>query len=520
MIEKSKFRVLITYPNLNMMLTPSSAVGIFTTILKEQGYSLDFFDCTPYDTNLEFLGESLPVTRATKLMNSRSFDSNALFGEPKKDLSGDYEKKIKEFKPHAIIFATLVEDTWPQVKELLKVIKNFPDISHIAGGVFCKSAPEMAIAENTMQCIGTDEGEEVIIEFCEAVRSGSRPTSIKGTWAKKKDGTVIKNAPRPLVDINKVIPDYSLFDEKRFLRPLGAKVWKAVSIETYRGCPYTCSFCNSPMKNEIAERDGQGSFLRRKNMETLRKEISSYVERYNAEFLYINDDAFMARPKKEILDFCEMHSEFKLPFWFQTRFENVDKVSLEALKKVGCYRISFGIEHGNLQYRKEKLFRNITNEMMLEKSKIVQEVGIPFTVNNLVGMPYETRDLLHESIDFIREMNCWDSLSINIFVPYHGTKLREMAINEGWLDPEKQTTSVIAESILEMPKPYLSAKEIFHLQKTIPLYTRFPRSRFNEIKMCEDDTKQAENIFKELSNEWYDMTYGLSEKDRMLTYQG
>ena len=44
MIEKSKFRVLITYPNLNMMLTPSSAVGIFTTILKEQGYSLDFFD--------------------------------------------------------------------------------------------------------------------------------------------------------------------------------------------------------------------------------------------------------------------------------------------------------------------------------------------------------------------------------------------------------------------------------------------------------------------------------------------
>ena len=47
-----------------------------------------------------------------------------------------------------------------------------------------------------------------------------------------------------LVDINKVIPDYSLFDEKRFLRPLGAKVWKAVSIETYRGCPYTCSFCN------------------------------------------------------------------------------------------------------------------------------------------------------------------------------------------------------------------------------------------------------------------------------------
>ena len=83
--------------------------------------------------------------------------------------------------------------------------------------------------------------------------------------------------------------------------------------------------------------------------------LRSYVERYNAEFLYINDDAFMARPKKEILDFCEMHSEFKLPFWFQTRFENVDRISLEALKKVGCYRISFGIEHGNEGFRKKML---------------------------------------------------------------------------------------------------------------------------------------------------------------------
>ena len=38
--------------------------------------------------------------------------------------------------------------------------------------------------------------------------------------------------------------------------------------------------------------------------------------------------------------------------------------------------------------------------------------------------------------------------------------------------------------------------------------------------MCEEDTEQAENIFKDLSKEWYDMTYGLSEKNRMLTYQG
>jgi len=44
----AQFRVLIAYPNLSMMLTPSYAVGIFTATLKEQGYAVDLFDCTPY----------------------------------------------------------------------------------------------------------------------------------------------------------------------------------------------------------------------------------------------------------------------------------------------------------------------------------------------------------------------------------------------------------------------------------------------------------------------------------------
>ena len=89
-----KFKVLIVYPNLSMMLTPSCAVGIFTKILKNKGYIVELFDCTPYDSNLEFLSEPLPVTRAKTLMNSRSFDSSALFGEAKKNLKSDFIEKL------------------------------------------------------------------------------------------------------------------------------------------------------------------------------------------------------------------------------------------------------------------------------------------------------------------------------------------------------------------------------------------------------------------------------------------
>jgi len=243
------------------------------------------------------------------------------------------------------------------------------------------------------------------------------------------------------------------------------------------------------------------------------------IDDYNAEFLYINDDAFMARPRSEIMEFCEMYKEFMIPFWFQTRFEDIDTPTLEALKKVGCYRISFGLEHGNEEFRKVRLYRNISNEKILEKSRVVADVGIPYTVNNIVGMPYETRELLFDSIEFIRQINTWDALSINTFVPYHGTLLRKMAIKEGWLNPERQTTSVISESILEMPPPYLNSKEILGLVKTFPLYARFPKSRYDEIRKAEVEGEEDNKIFEKLSKEWYEMTYGTDEADRMLRYK-
>lgn len=520
MIERFHFKVLIVYPNLSMMLTPSYAVGLFTSILKGQGYEVELFDCTPYLPTHEFLKEAIPVTRANTLLNSRKFDPIQLWGKPAGNLVHDYTKKIEDFRPHVIVYSTLVEDTFPQLKELLEVEANYPEIKHLIGGVFATMAPDYVMQESLVQQIGIGEGEQTVVEFCEVVRQGADPRSVIGSWARNDDGSVKKNPPRPLVSINNHIADFSLFDQRRFLRPLGAKIWKALPLETYRGCPYTCTFCNSPAQKVLASERGQGSFLRRKSMATLQKEMAFLVKSYGAEFFYINDDAFMARPKEEIKAFTEMYQEFKLPFWFQTRFEDVDEDKLMWIKDAGCYRISFGLEHGNEEYRREKLHRNITNKRILEKAEIVAHSGIPFTLNIVVGFPYETRKLLFDSIEFIRQIRNFDSLSVNVFVPYHGTILREMALKEGWLDPSRQTTSVIAESILEMPAPYLSGPEILGLQRAFPLYVKMPKSEWNEICKTEHFDDNGNETFKALSKKWYEMTYGMDEADRMLTYVG
>lgn len=518
MKQPSQFKVLIAYPNLSMMLTPSYAVGLFTSLLKGKGYKVDMFDCTPYLPSQEFLGEPLAVTRANKLLNSRQFDPITLFGSPRKGLLDDFRKKLDEFAPNVVVFTTLVEDTWPQARSLLEILGDFTGVRSIIGGVYATMSPESVIQNSCIDVMGSGEGEEAVVDFCEAVREGRSTEDIQGTWARLKDGSVKRNLPRPLVDINKTLPDFSLFDDRRFLRPLGANIWKAIPVETYRGCPYTCTFCNSPTQVTIAKANDQGHFLRRKSMSTLRREFETMIDRHEANFFYINDDAFMARPKDEIREFAEMYRDIAVPFWFQTRFEDVDEEKLGWLADVGCYRISFGLEHGNAKFRQEKLRRRMTNEFIVDQARVVAASGIPYTLNIIIGFPYETRELVFDSIRLCRQIDSFDSLSVNVFVPYHGTPLRDMALEEGWLDPERQTTSVISESILQMPKPYLSGKEILTLQRVFPLYVRFPESRYAEIERAEKDDEEGSALLEQLSEEFYETTYG--PEDRKLTYAG
>ena len=530
MIKKNNFRVLIAYPNLSMMLTPSYAVGLFTAILKEQGYIVDLFDCTPYMPTYEFVGskgeeaesmdESASATRANKFMASRKFDPIKLFGDLKTDLLGDFILKLEDFKPNAVILSTVVEDTWPQVQDLLKVLTNYPEIKSIVGGVFPTMAPEDVIADKNVQCISEGEGEHTVVDFCEAVRNSIPPININGTRAKDKDGKVICNPHRPLVNVNDVIPDFSLFDERRFLRPLGAKIWNAIPIETYRGCPYQCTFCNSPAQVVIAREKEQGIYTRRKSMDTLRRELEVMIERYNPNFLYINDDAFMARPKAELADFVEMYKDFKLPFWCQTRFEDIDEEKIDWCKEVGLYRMSFGLEHGNEEFRRKKLLRRMSNELILDKAKILGDYEIPYSLNIIIGMPYETRELVFETINLARDMDTFDSLAVNIFAPYRGTVLRKNAIDEGWLDPNKQATSFIAESILEMPPPYLQPTEMLGLQRVFPLYVTMPKSKHSDIKRAESFDEVGNKLFEDLSKKYYINKYETDEADRMLTYAG
>ena len=119
MREKSKFRVLLVYPNLPLMLVPSIAIGLFTRILKHQGYVVDLFETTHY-----LAEENSSSENRAEYLNVREFGiTDDLSIEIKTDLLGDFRDGVERFKPDLMIFS-VVEDAFLQTITMLREVRR------------------------------------------------------------------------------------------------------------------------------------------------------------------------------------------------------------------------------------------------------------------------------------------------------------------------------------------------------------------------------------------------------------
>ena len=234
-------------------------------------------------------------------------------------------------------------------------------------------------------------------------------------------------------------------------------------------------------------------------MDLVSKELKHFKNNLGVEYNYFWADTFLAMSKREFDEFCEMYSEIKIPFWFQTRPETINDYNMKKLKEVGLDRISFGVEHGNEKFRREVLDRRWSNKQIIEKLKIPHKYGINFSVNNITGFPKETKKLAFDTIELNRNIDS-DNANIHTFVPFHGTPLRRMCEDLGYIKPETITKCIVADPIMDMPQ--YPKHEIKGITKCFNLYVKFPKNRWKEIERAEKDDEEGNKIFAKLSEEY------------------
>lgn len=490
------FRVLFVYPNIQMSALAPQGIGYLSAVLKEADFSVDLFDSTFYassmttDTNEEKVHLSIVKPFSWKDRNIQPKEN---------DMIEDFIKKVDEFKPDLLAFS-VVENTWFIADRMLNSLKT--NVPVVVGGPFATYAPDIVIGHPKVSYVCRGDGELPLRTLCENMAAGRDTTKIANLWA-KIEGTLHRNQVGigiPMDDLP--FPDWSIFEEQSLFRPMQGKIYKTMGVETQRGCPYTCTYCNSPSNTMLYKAEGAGNFHRKKSVKRVAEELEFMQKNYGPEFIYFVVDTFLAMGDRELEEFAEMYQSFKIPFWMNTRAETVNEHRADLLEKMNCLRMNIGIEHGNEEFRRKVLKRNISNEKMLTSFKACAGRSFTTVANSIIGLPEETRELAFDTIEFNRQLP--DEIEASgsfIFTPYHGTPLREISVKNGYIAEDSICSlNVTKGSILDMPQ--FHAEEIQGLCRVFSFYVKMPNERWDEIAKAESMTPEGEQAFEKIRDDF------------------
>ncbi len=492
----SEFKILFIYPNGTLMNPPAIAIGIFTALLKQNGFEVDLFDTTLYpdiDPDAKIVDDEKEDSLQARPTNYEDRGVKLLTS----DMLSDLAKKVDEFKPD-LIAVSLLESIYPIALTMFEVIENY-DIPVLVGGVFAMHAPEVVIENKCIDMVCFGEGEETIVEVSKRLASNKDCYDVDNLWI-KKDDKIIKNKLKNTINVNEIpIPDYSLFEWERFMRPMGGKIYNTIPVESNRGCPYLCTFCNSPSTFDLFKEGTSTSFFRKKTVETILKELVTLKKQWNAEYVYFTSDTFLILTKDELNELADLYvRDINLPFWIQTRAETITPFRVKKLKEMGCHRISIGLEHGNEEFRRKILKKTFSDKTIINAVNLIADAGIPLTVNNIIGFPEENRDLVFDTIALNRKLIV-DTTNCVAFAPFRGTPLHKICVEKGYIKADQLGFGSMTTSLF-LDLPTFPKEEIQGLRRTFSLYVRMPKKYWPDIERAEKLDEDGDKIFSELSN--------------------
>ena len=303
------------------------------------------------------------------------------------------------------------------VVKLLSFIKGQPtlnDCKLVLGGPEVRNHAERFLKSGA-DFLVLGEGEQTMLELTERLDQKADFKDIAGIAYIQEDAVVINSERSQLRDLSDLpLPNRTKIDLQLYF-----DAWKekhgssAISINTMRGCPYTCKWCSRAV---------YGLSYRRRSPKEVVDEIEWIQNAYKVDTAWFVDDVFTVN-HKWLREFNQelKQRKVKLPYECITRADRMTEEVIDLLKESGCFRVWIGAESGS-QRVIDLMDRRVDVQKVRDMIVLSQKKGLQAGTFIMVGYPGETEDDIFETVHHLKTSNP-DIFTITVAYPIKGTDL-------------------------------------------------------------------------------------------------
>ena len=356
------------------------------------------------------------ITRAIPYLFAKAIFSPHAIASVAALTPSEHEVEIHDEYIRGPADSVLQDNTWDiigisitanQVKHCLDIAsqckKLAPDAVVIVGGI----GVENLIHQNQddIDVVFSGETEDTWPQFLEDFKQGS----YTGMY---------KNISKP--DMTRIPPPaWELIKED-------IPLYNAVSVQTTRGCPFDCSFCDVIYT--------YGRKPRSKTIDQVLQEIRKLYE-MNVQMVFIADDNFAGNKTyaKELLTrLVDLNNSFANPIGFITQLDITiaqDEELLTLLANSNFLAVMIGIESVNEDSLKDLNKKQNIRISIPDAVQNIQSYGIVVLAHMIIGTDSDDLTVFQKTADFIREANIIHHICHPLSAP-PGTKM--------WYDFKRQ----------------------------------------------------------------------------------
>ena len=340
------------------------------------------------------------------------------------DLQLDYSikdviNKAKEFNADAIGI-TMFSFDFINTYKVIDQIKMGTGLPVILGGAHISTVKGESLEKTKADFAITRDGEIPLLQLC----LGYPLEEVKSLiWKNPATGKVSENQIRKLNwKLDELpYPAYHKFELPRYIHFID----KRLPIETSRGCPYSCTYCDVKIS--------MGQAFRPRGPEHIMAEIKFFYDQ-GYRFFELVDDVFtmdLTRAKTVCHMILESGMKFRWNCANGIRADRIDEELLRLMKDAGCEFVAYGLETGNPEMLKI-IKKAITLEKATETFHLTHRIGLKFAVNFIIGHQEETFERAMDSIKYASSIPA-DYVNFSNMIPYPGTEVYK------WIEEHEKT---------------------------------------------------------------------------------